>query len=135
MKQIIYNIILETSGIVTISSIYDRIRNVPYTTAGDIIRSVMWEMCRVGEAKYIKRGMWEVLDKLPESTEADKAADKLRAEGFTEERALAIAEEFGVSIKALVVAMKKPRKRIPIADPPAYVPHSDAYEFTKFPNP
>lgn len=127
---------LQISGAITTAPACQRICErllISHSSAQAIFRFIMFQLVAIGKAKYIKRGTWQILDwysvnSIPELgrgmrvkrldygltavsppekiTNADLAAAELKRLGFTEKRAFDIAEQYGVSVKSLLLAMQ-----------------------------
>lgn len=108
---------------------------VSYSSAQHIFRFIMFQLVASNKAKFIKRGQWELvftpvvtlpaLDQPPRSmaverfdwhinhrtpekpkpTQAQIAAEELLRRGFSDKMAWEVAEEYGVTVKSLLLAI------------------------------
>jgi hypothetical protein len=128
---------LEVVGPVTIATLAQRLQFVAPSTANQVARYILGWLVSIGAASIVKRGVWNIDEPIKKSKvlkcndAADLAAKKLREEkpiNF-EKRALEIAEEYGVSVLSLVIALRKPRPIRRHTDEPATVRQDNSYKF------
>lgn len=147
---------LQISGDITTAPACQRICErllISHSSAQAIFRFIMFQLVMIGKAKYVKRGKWKILkdwsiDSIPElgkgrrrtiyrevetvkpppPSQADLAAMRLREIGFTEKNALDVAEEYGVTVRSLLLAYNKPIARQP-EEKKEIKRQSNAYQF------